>query len=49
LVRDDGACLEKLMGGRAQQAAQLREEDVTVVPRRTPLVVADVAARALVD
>jgi hypothetical protein len=49
VVREDGACLEKIAGGPRRQAEQLRAEGVDVAQRRTRFVVADLSRVKLPD
>jgi hypothetical protein len=49
VVREDGACLEKIAGGPGRQAERLRAEGVDVVQRRTRFVVADLSRVKLPD
>ncbi len=49
VVREDGACLEKIAGGPGRQAERLRAEGVDVAQRRTRFVVADLSRVKLPD
>ena len=49
VVREDGACLEKIAGGPKRQAERLRAEGVEVVQRRARLLVADLSRVTLPD
>ncbi len=49
VVREDGACLDKIPGGPGQQAVRLRAEGVDVVQRRARFFVDDVSRVKLPD
>lgn len=49
VVREDGACLEKIAGGPWRQAERLRAEGVDMAQRRTRFVVADLSRVKLPD
>lgn len=49
VVREDGACLDKVVGGPEQQAARLRNEGLDVERRRTRWYVRDVQQAAVRD